>query len=216
MAVSDTLMGCGSYYEGNRYDPKTGIGNWYVSQMIPVFGGYLAGNFREWGIPESGANVLNLIYGDELHISGDVYWMTDIYQWTSGSRSYTFAGYNGTLYSGNDKIEVKALVRCERLLNTDILTLSKQYVELPRGTSTEVIFYTDAERIDNITDDDIISLHGSDPAFTVTSNSNTNSGRIQINCKNDAKSGSITNLLIHTVGKVKSASTYKIIKLKVK
>lgn len=216
MAVSDTLMGCGSYYEGNRYDPKTGIGNWYVSQMIPVFGGYLAGNFKEWGIPESGANVLNLIYGDELHITGDIYWMTDIYQWTSGSKSYTFAGYNGTLYSGNDKIEVKALVRCERLLNTDILTLSKQYVELSRGTSTDVIFYTDAERIDNITDDDIISLHGSDPAFTVTSNSNTNSGRIQINCKNDAKSGSITNLLIHTVGKVKSASTYKIIKLKVK
>lgn len=217
MAVSDTLTGCGSYYEGNPYDPKTGIGNWYVSQMIPVFGGYLAGNFEIWGLPPTGGGVLNEIYGDDLHLTGGTYWMTDVYQWTTGKSNYTFNGSTGVIWGSVNKIETMALVRCERLLNTDILTLSTQHVELSRGASTDVIYYTDAERIGNIENEDIISLHGSDPAFTVTlSNSNTNSGRIQIKCKDDAKSGSITNLLLHTEGKVKSASTYKIIKLKVK
>lgn len=216
MAVSDTLSGCGAYYEGEPTDPRTGIGNWFIVQNLPYLGGAVASHHDYWG---SG---LNMAYGDGANFvafaDGVIvsYWVTDVFGYNSSNRNYATSIGNGAVTSYN-KLTDKHYVRCERLLNADILTLSTQSVELSQGASADVLYYTDAKAIGNITNNDILTVSGTNPAFIVSiASANGNSGRIKISCKDNAASGSVANLLIHTEGRTRTSATYKIIKLKVK
>ena len=113
------------------------------------------------------------------------------------------------MYIGSASNAVKSssqIVRCERRLNADILTLSTQSLSLSPGQSADILYYTDVKGVSF----QVLSL-GDNSAFTTTT------GRIKVNCKAGSASGSEANLLVETVGGMsKRSKTYKIVKLKVK
>lgn len=226
MPVPDVTTGCAGYYENNSSDPKTGVGNWFVSSLIKHLGAIYAVNFNRWssqlGNWFDGKNI-DRIYGPGagfIAVSGGLnanYWTTMYSLAYPDKHSYIII-LSGSSTPMDKRSNPSAFVRCERRLNADVLNLSTQYVELAAGASKEILFYTNAISIANVTSEDVLHISGTNPAFTATTTTTTttNTGRIVINCLDVAESGSEANLLVHTVGKSKRSETYKIIKLKVK
>lgn len=213
MPVSDRFdVGCGKYYEGSPTDPQTGVGNWFVAPTIIAVAGAMATNRDRWGYAfnPTAANY-NDMYGEGLNFtSTDIQYNKSF--WTT--RSVTDKKMQSTvaMYIGSASNAVKSssqIVRCERRLNADILTLSTQSLSLSPGQSADILYYTDVKGVSF----QVLSL-GDNSAFTTTT---TTTGRIKVNCKAGSASGSEANLLVETVGGMsKRSKTYKIVKLKVK
>lgn len=219
--VPDTVTGCAGYWEGSRTDPKTGIGNWFISEAIVHLSVIYSQNYARWR-PYLGSlndvNNFNIIYGDggNFSFSNGYYWSNVVAGNYSPEKHAQLVVFQGAVQYVDKRLNSTALLRCERRLNADLLSLSTQNVELTPGTSQDVIFYTDAISIADIKSEDILHISGTNPAFTATTTTTTSAGRITVNCLNTAVAGSEANLLVRTVGKSKRAETYKIIKLKVK
>lgn len=206
-------LGCAAYYEGTATDPKTGKGNWFVSPSVIAIGTAYAKNADRWGISKNNIKALNNMYGEGANFPqiGDngFYWWT-----TKGDPGDKSRHYNVKIPSGAIESTYKYSVdyaRCERRLNADILSLSDISVKLSPGESFEVLYYTDVLGVGT----ELLDYSQKGIAFTTTTTTTT--GRIQIVCNNDAKSGSVNYLLVHTEGGASLHSkTYKMIKLQVK
>lgn len=220
-AVSDRTTGCGSYYEGNSTDPRTGMGNWFISPSTMYLGAAYGANFDDWKSQIGSTDLsdignLDKVYGEGANFKdadpdnrNGNYWCPFI---TSANDQHGVTVLTSGVVDKLNKT-ASANVRCERRLNADMLTLSTQSVSLAQGNSIDIIYYTDAKSIAPLTNEDIIYVSGTASAFTATV---TSPGKITVHCTNTAANGSEANLLVHTVGTSKRAETYKIIKLKVK
>ena len=217
----DESIGCANYYEGNPTDTKTGKGNWLLSTSLLL---YCAGKDHA--------------YTDWFEYIGEEYSYGNEWQ---GVRSFWSPyqigitdGKNATMYDVWLSYEVAiknqtkiaypgapdpsnsyqfGSIRCERRLNADKLTLSKSNVTFSTtGGSYEVLYYTDTQGIEIKQ----LYISGSNNTFTTTTTTTTTNGKISIQCKAGATAGTECNLLISTIGKSKTGTTYRIIKLRVK